>query len=358
MSVRIEEPRPIGLRDKTSACCNSTFHFDLIFQAMWLYRIGLTLCSAVLVSGVFVWYEQPPKYDDPCTMHVIGRDPGEMLSAHSNPNCEEGGLIWYGVWGRIHSTIILNADPSQEFEICLTGGLAESVYVWWDSHRDYWMPVGFQQWHSEISDWQRCRLSTNGTIDLYFEPPWGKKHYIAYVSWELRPLTTEQHQGAWDELETKRKPPLVYEEGKGPQEAAAENKPSDDYMYSDVFVDTFLEYALFVAALVVACAAVGVSRQLWNVRKFNSETEKSIRVERKRKKLKEIVDFLVRATDGISSGPIPMIGIESLNVFQQERPCGMYRVGRTEAKLLIDERRFLDVLSSYLFGCCFAAEIL
>ena len=81
---------------------------------------------------------------------VPSRDPGDMLTAFSEPGCKEGGLVWYGVWGRIHGAITLSADRTQEFEICLTGGLADSVYIWWDSHRDYWMPLGFQQWHCEF----------------------------------------------------------------------------------------------------------------------------------------------------------------------------------------------------------------
>ena len=35
---------------------------------------------------------------------------------------------------------------------------------------------------------ERCHRSTNGTIDLFFESPWYKLHYVSHVTWEITPL--------------------------------------------------------------------------------------------------------------------------------------------------------------------------
>merc|ERR1711976_245330 len=148
-----------------------------------------------------------------------------MQNAYSTLGCTEGGLIWYGVWGRIHGHMSLTQDKSQQFMVCLTGGLAEAVYVWWDSHQNYWQPLGFQQYHSEMTDERSCRPSTNGSADIYFEPPWAETRYLSYVTWELRPLTKEEYKQAWIDQEIRKKGKIP---GKEKSESEEENDDGED----------------------------------------------------------------------------------------------------------------------------------
>ncbi len=69
------------------------------------------------------------------------------MDIHPHPDCRKGALLWYGTWGKVHLHIFIDNVPpaqrDQEFELCLTGGEAHSLYIWYDYQRRYWEPIGF-----------------------------------------------------------------------------------------------------------------------------------------------------------------------------------------------------------------------
>jgi len=80
------------------------------------------------------------------------RERGEFTHVHPLVECREhAGLIWYATFGRIHLHLFYDTEPDdakrRDFELCLTSGLPDRVYVWWDSKNDSWSAISPPVWH-------------------------------------------------------------------------------------------------------------------------------------------------------------------------------------------------------------------
>ena len=125
---------------------------------------------------------------------------------------------------------------------------------------------------AEMTDSLRCRPSTNGSADIYFEPPWAQTRYIAYVSWELRPLTKEEHDQAWIDLEKRRRPEAQEEaneeeggDSDGGDDQSEENKESVAYLV--VVLDSVSNHPLVVLPVIgVLTLGILLGKLWWRLR--------------------------------------------------------------------------------------------
>lgn len=98
-------------------------------------------------------------------------------------------------------------------------------------------------------------------MDLYLEPPWARIHYLSYISWELLPLSKEEHKQRWIDLERRRKPPSEEEEAEENKEEEEANKESAQYMLGVVL--TYVLSPSLVVAGGLGLSSLFIARKIW-----------------------------------------------------------------------------------------------
>jgi len=67
---------------------------------------------------------------------------GYMVTVHPPWSCSTGGGVrWFASYGRVH--LLLHYDTKKDFELCLTSGSTNKVYVWWEKDPESWAPISF-----------------------------------------------------------------------------------------------------------------------------------------------------------------------------------------------------------------------
>jgi len=162
----------------------------------------------MLCVGKFLWFEAAPERDDRCTNSIYGLQEVNWVDVHPDPTCSKGGLLWLGTWGRVHSHFFLDSTTKSNFRLCLTAGEANSIVIWYDYRGKYWEPLGFPNYQGHLSEKDRCRNSYKGVLDLFFEAPWHKIHYLAFVKWEITPYPADWVEDAEEVVEPSQEPDL------------------------------------------------------------------------------------------------------------------------------------------------------
>jgi len=137
-----------------------------------------------------------PDYKDPCTLVAYDLSTTAYTDLHPNPACTSGGLVWYGTWGRIHLHFSLDNSTDSNFEVCLTGGFANGIFVWYNYRDKYWEPMGYPNFMDDLPRNESCRNSHRGILDVFVESPWAKKNYASFLTWEV-----QRHPPGWKDEE-------------------------------------------------------------------------------------------------------------------------------------------------------------